>query len=118
MHFVGLVNVKNLKAGGMGSLGEDQLKWLADDLKGKTASTPVVLFAHIPLWVVYETWGWGTDDGARALGHAQGLRLGHGAQRPHPSGDAEGRGQRRLPHRALDRLPAAGAGQRRHRPAR
>ena len=55
VHFVGLVNVKNLKAGGMGSLGEDQLKWLADDLKGKTASTPVVLFAHIPLWVVYET---------------------------------------------------------------
>jgi 3',5'-cyclic AMP phosphodiesterase CpdA len=67
VHFVGLVNVKTLKAGGMGSLGEDQLKWLADDLKGKTASTPVVLFAHIPLWVVYETWGWGTDDGARAL---------------------------------------------------
>ncbi len=67
VHFVGLVNVKNLKAGGMGSLGEDQLKWLVDDLKGKTASTPVVLFAHIPLWVVYETWGWGTEDGARAL---------------------------------------------------
>jgi 3',5'-cyclic AMP phosphodiesterase CpdA len=67
VRFVGLVNVKNLKAGGMGSLGEDQLKWLADDLKGKTASTPVVLFAHIPLWVVYETWGWGTEDGARAL---------------------------------------------------
>jgi 3',5'-cyclic AMP phosphodiesterase CpdA len=67
VHFVGLVNVKNLKAGGMGSLGEDQLKWLADDLKDKTASTPVVLFAHIPLWVVYEKWGWGTEDGARAL---------------------------------------------------
>jgi 3',5'-cyclic AMP phosphodiesterase CpdA len=67
VHFVGLVNVKNLKAGGMGSLGEEQLKWLADDLKGKTSSTPVVLFAHIPLWVVYEAWGWGTDDGARAL---------------------------------------------------
>ena len=67
VHFVGLVNVKNLKAGGMGSLGEDQLKWLADDLKGKTASTPVVLFAHIPLWVIYETWGWGTEDCARAL---------------------------------------------------
>jgi 3',5'-cyclic AMP phosphodiesterase CpdA len=67
VHFVGLVNVKNLKAGGTGSLGEDQLKWLADDLKGRTASAPVVLFAHIPLWVVYEAWGWGTDDGGRAL---------------------------------------------------
>jgi 3',5'-cyclic AMP phosphodiesterase CpdA len=67
VHFIGLVNVKNLKGGGMGSLGDDQLKWLADDLKGKTSSTPVVLFAHIPLWVVYEQWGWGTQDGARAL---------------------------------------------------
>ena len=67
VHFVGLVNVKNLKAGGMGNLGAEQLAWLADDLKGKTASTPVVLFAHIPLWVVYEQWGWGTEDSGRAL---------------------------------------------------
>jgi len=73
VHFVGLVNVKNLKAGGMGGLGDDQLTWLADDLKGKTASTPVVVFAHIPLWVVYETWGWGTDDGARALDMLKGF---------------------------------------------
>jgi 3',5'-cyclic AMP phosphodiesterase CpdA len=67
VHFVGLVNVVNLKAGGLGNLGEEQLKWLADDLKGKSAETPIVVFAHIPLWTVYEKWGWGTDDGARAL---------------------------------------------------
>jgi 3',5'-cyclic AMP phosphodiesterase CpdA len=67
VHFIGLVNVINLKAGGLGSLGPEQLAWLADDLKGKAASTPIVVFAHIPLWVVYEQWGWGTDDGARAL---------------------------------------------------
>ena len=67
VHFVGLVNVANLKAGGMGALGEEQLAWLADDLKGKSASTPIVLFAHIPLWTVAENWGWGTDDAARAL---------------------------------------------------
>ena len=59
---------------------------------------------------VYPQWGWGTEDGARALGLRQTLRLGHRAQRPHPPGDAEGRGQRHLPHRALDRLPAARAG--------
>jgi len=67
VHFIGLVNVVNLKAGGLGNLGEEQLKWLADDLKGKSAETPIVLFAHIPLWTVYEQWGWGTDDGARAI---------------------------------------------------
>src|SRR5260370_41838515 len=68
VHCVGLVNVANRKAGGMGMLGAEQLGWLADDLKGKSASTPIVLFAHIPLWTVAENWGWGTDDAAQALG--------------------------------------------------
>jgi 3',5'-cyclic AMP phosphodiesterase CpdA len=67
LHFVGLNNVVDLKAGGLGNLGAAQLAWLEKDLAGRTASTPVVVFAHIPLWTVYETWGWGTDDGARAL---------------------------------------------------
>jgi 3',5'-cyclic AMP phosphodiesterase CpdA len=67
VHFIGLVNVVNLKAGGLGNLGPDQLQWLEADLKGRSASAPIVVFAHIPLWVVYQDWGWGTDDGARAI---------------------------------------------------
>jgi len=67
VHFVGLVNVMNLKAGGLGSLGADQLAWLKQDLKGHGHSTPVVVFAHIPLWSVYPEWGWGTDDSEQAL---------------------------------------------------
>ena len=67
VHFIGLVNVVDLKAGGLGRLGADQLAWLADDLKGKSDSTPIVVFAHIPLWTVYADWGWGTDDGMQAL---------------------------------------------------
>jgi 3',5'-cyclic AMP phosphodiesterase CpdA len=67
VHFIGLVNVVNLKAGGLGNLGDEQLAWLEADLKGRSASTPIVVFAHIPLWSVYPTWGWGTEDGARAL---------------------------------------------------
>src|SRR5437899_2466520 len=69
VHFIGLVNVVDLKAGGLGNLGSAQLEWLENDLKGRAASTPIVVFAHIPLWVVYPEWGWGTDDGARALGY-------------------------------------------------
>jgi 3',5'-cyclic AMP phosphodiesterase CpdA len=69
IHFVGLVNVVNLKAGGLGNLGGEQLEWLEDDLKGRSASTPIVVFAHIPLWTVYPDWGWGTDDSAQALGY-------------------------------------------------
>jgi 3',5'-cyclic AMP phosphodiesterase CpdA len=69
VHFVGLVNVMNLKAGGLGSLGADQLAWLEKDLQGLTASNPVIVFAHIPLWSVYPRWGWGTDDSAQALSY-------------------------------------------------
>ncbi len=66
-HFIGLVNVYDLKAGGMGNLGAEQLAWLAGDLKPKSASTPIVVFAHLPLWTVAPEWGWGTQDSADAL---------------------------------------------------
>ena len=69
VHFVGLVNVVDLRPGGMGRLGDEQLEWLEQDLAGRSASTPIVVFAHIPLWTVYPEWGWGTDDAARALGY-------------------------------------------------
>ena len=69
VHFVALVNVLDIQQNGLGSLGEEQLEWLEDDLKGRSAETPVVVFAHIPLWEVYPQWGWGTSDGARALAH-------------------------------------------------
>jgi hypothetical protein len=70
-HLVGLVNVASSAAGGpssgMGRLGAAQLDWLAKDLGGLAESTPVVVFAHVPLWTVYERWGWGTQDAAQAL---------------------------------------------------
>ena len=69
VHFVGLVNVMNLKVGGLGTLGAEQLEWLEKDVKHLKSSTPVVIFAHIPLWSVYPEWGWGTEDSAQALGY-------------------------------------------------
>jgi 3',5'-cyclic AMP phosphodiesterase CpdA len=69
VHLMGLVNVANLKGGGMGSLGGEQLEWIEADLKDRSASTPIVVFAHIPLWTVYTQWGWGTEDSAQALGY-------------------------------------------------
>jgi plastocyanin len=69
VHFIGLVNVIDLKAGGMGALGAEQLEWLEGDVKQLKSSTPIVVFAHIPLWSVYPEWGWGTDDSARALSY-------------------------------------------------
>jgi len=69
VHFIGLVNVVNLKAGGLGTLGDQQLEWLERDVKHLKSSTPIVVFAHIPLWSVYPEWGWGTEDSARALSY-------------------------------------------------
>jgi Icc protein len=69
VHFVGLVNVMNLKAGGMGTLGSEQLDWLKNDVARLGDSTPIVAFAHVPLWTVYPKWGWGTEDSEQALSH-------------------------------------------------
>jgi len=67
VHFIGLVNVWNLKAGGFGVLGDDQIAWLRKDLEPLSASTPVVVYTHVPLWAVYPSWGWGTTDAEQAL---------------------------------------------------
>ena len=69
VHFIGLVNVVDLKAGGLGTLGTEQLEWLEKDVAQIASSTPIVVFAHIPLWSVYPEWGWGTDDSERALSY-------------------------------------------------
>lgn len=67
VHFIGLVNVMNLKAGGLGNLGAEQIAWLEKDLASRPSSQPIVVFAHIPLWSIYPQWGWGTEDSAQAL---------------------------------------------------
>ena len=67
VHFIGLVNVVNLQGAGLGDLGNPQLEWLEKDVKHLSSSTPIVVFAHVPLWLVYQDWGWGTADGAQAL---------------------------------------------------
>jgi Icc protein len=69
VHFIGLVNVTAVKFEGLGSLGKDQLEWLENDVKRLPSSTPIVVFAHVPLWAVYPKWGWGTDDAAQALSY-------------------------------------------------
>jgi 3',5'-cyclic AMP phosphodiesterase CpdA len=69
VHFIGLVNVMHFKPNGLGGLGEDQLEWLENDLKGRSSSTPIVVFAHMPMWTIYEPWGWGTGDAGQAMSY-------------------------------------------------
>jgi 3',5'-cyclic AMP phosphodiesterase CpdA len=69
VHFVGLVNVMNFKPNGLGGFGDEQLAWLKQDLEGRRSSTPVVVFAHMPMWTIYEPWGWGTGDADQATSY-------------------------------------------------
>ena len=68
VHFIALINVLQFKDGGLGILGPEQLAWVAADLKSRSSSTPVVVFAHMPLWNIYEPWGWGTSDADQLMG--------------------------------------------------
>ena len=65
VHFIGLNNSVQLE--GLGAIGDEQLAWLKKDVSGLQASTPIVVFAHIPLWAVYPEWGWATKDSTQAL---------------------------------------------------
>jgi len=69
VHFVALINVIGFGPATGGTLGKEQLEWLEKDLKGKTASTPIVVMAHIPLWPIYAQWGWTTGDAEQAFGY-------------------------------------------------
>jgi 3',5'-cyclic AMP phosphodiesterase CpdA len=69
VHFIALINVLQFKPGGLGTLGDEQLAWVAADLKGRSSSTPIVVFAHMPLWTIYAPWGWGTGDADVLIGN-------------------------------------------------
>jgi Icc protein len=67
VHFVGLVNVLKLTETGLGWFGPEQLRWLDQDLRHRSASTPIVVFTHMPMWSIYPQWGWSTEDAAPAI---------------------------------------------------
>ena len=67
VHFVGLVNVLTFEKAKAGGFGPEQLEWLEKDLKGRSASTPIVVFTHVPMWPIYPEWGWTTEDAPQAL---------------------------------------------------
>jgi 3',5'-cyclic-AMP phosphodiesterase len=73
VHFIALINVFNFQPGfksaGLAVLGDEQLEWLERDVAHRSASTPIVVMAHLPLWTIYEQWGWGTQDAGRALAY-------------------------------------------------
>ncbi len=68
VHFIGLINVLQFKPGGLGQLGGEQIDWALADLRARSSSTPIVVFAHMPLWNIYEPWGWGTGDADQIIG--------------------------------------------------
>ena len=65
VHFIALVNTLTPEA--LGHLGTEQIDFVRKDVAGLSSDTPIVVFSHIPLFAMYPTWGWGTDDALQAL---------------------------------------------------
>ncbi len=64
VNFIALDNVSDPG----GSLGDPQLKWLADSLKKlDKEKSRIVVFSHRPLFQLYSPWEWETRDGAKAI---------------------------------------------------
>ena len=67
VHVISLVNTLSLEK--LGHLGTDQLEFVRKDVARLSADTPIIVFSHIPLFAMYPTWGWSTDDAAQALSY-------------------------------------------------
>ena len=63
MHFIVLDNVSDPGA----SIGQEQLDWMAADLKQLSKDQRIVVFTHRPLFDLYPEWDWATKDGAKAV---------------------------------------------------
>jgi len=63
VHFIALDNVSDPRA----SLGDEQLQWLAEDLKRQPKDANIVVLTHRPLFDLYPQWDWATRDGAKAI---------------------------------------------------
>ena len=110
VHLVGLVNVMQFKPGGLASMGDEQMAWLKDDLAGKPSSQPIVLFAHMPMWSIFDAWGWGSSDHDQLMaliGRFGSVTVLNGHIHQIVS---RVEGHVDLPHGAGDCLSAAGAG--------
>ncbi|HEY5840674.1 MAG TPA: metallophosphoesterase [Mycobacterium sp.] len=69
VHVIALVNTLNFKSMGLGHLGTDQLDFVQKDVAPLSSDTPIIVFGHIPLFAMYPSWGWGTDDATQALSY-------------------------------------------------
>ncbi|MBS0222298.1 MAG: metallophosphoesterase [Proteobacteria bacterium] len=63
VHFIALDNVSDPGA----KLGDEQLAWLAADLKQHKSDDRIVVMTHRPLFDLRPSWDWTTADGAKAI---------------------------------------------------
>jgi plastocyanin/predicted phosphodiesterase len=63
VHFIVLDNVSDPAA----HLGDEQLGWLAADLKKQNHAARIVVLTHRPLFDLAPDWDWATPDGSKAI---------------------------------------------------
>ncbi len=49
------------------AIGDEQLRWLSQQLEKADPENPLVVLTHRPLFDLYPEWDWSTRDGAQAL---------------------------------------------------
>jgi len=63
VHFIVLDNVSDPTA----SVGETQLTWLGEELKGIRKDERIIVLTHRPLFDLYPQWDWATRDAAKVI---------------------------------------------------
>jgi 3',5'-cyclic AMP phosphodiesterase CpdA len=63
VHFIVLDNVSDPAA----RIGDEQLAWMAADLKAQPKDARIVVFTHRPLFDLAPKWDWATRDGEQAV---------------------------------------------------
>ena len=63
VHFIAVDNVSDPH----GAVGDEQLKWIEQDLKQLDRKQPVVVLTHRPLFGLAPAWDWDTKDGQKVI---------------------------------------------------
>ena len=111
VHFIGLVNVDEPQGGRTGNARRGATRVAEKRCEAAEAASHAHrgVRAHSACGRFIRS-GVGGRRIARRRSISQAIRIGHGTQRPHPPGDAEGGRQRHISHRDVDRISAAAPG--------
>ena len=89
------------------TVGEEQRKWLKEDLAKLPDDAQLIVFSHSPLYKLYKNWNFWTDDAERGPGDPQAFPACDGYSRAYPPVADQPHRQHPFPRAAFHRLALA-----------